>query len=110
MSSSLETRQIVGTSRPELNGKLVVVLGEASDGRVRCRLGDRDLALKKENLCAPGWRATLRSMAAELDLGEVRSNARFLWGKPAFKIGLAVLALAVVTSRGRNTTVYRGVS
>eukprot|EP00629_Pelagomonadales_sp_RCC1024_P012664 CAMPEP_0119292336 /NCGR_PEP_ID=MMETSP1329-20130426/43970_1 /TAXON_ID=114041 /ORGANISM="Genus nov. species nov., Strain RCC1024" /LENGTH=181 /DNA_ID=CAMNT_0007293173 /DNA_START=213 /DNA_END=755 /DNA_ORIENTATION=+ len=99
-----ETREVVGTSRPELNGKLVKILGELSDGRIRVKLAGRELSLRPENLRMPGWRATIASMASQMDLNEVRNNARFLWGKPAFRIVLGVLAFAVLTSRGRVTT------
>ena len=101
----MEQRQITGlTSRPELNGAVVEILGrDASTGRLRVRIVGRPelgaMALKRENLTELSWSNTAKQAFSRLDVNELRQNARYFWSKPAAKVVLAVLALAILSSR-----------
>ena len=101
----MEQRQITGlTSRPELNGAVVEILGrDASTGRLRVRVVGQPqlgaMALKRENLTQLSWANTAKQAFGRLDVNELRQNARFFWSKPAAKVALAVLALAILSSR-----------
>ena len=96
----MEQRQITGlTSRPELNGAVVEILGrDASTGRLRVRVVGQPqlgaMALKRENLTELSWSNTAKQAFGRLDVNELRQNARYFWSKPAAKVVLAVLALA----------------
>ena len=100
----MEQRQITGlTSRPELNGAVVEVLGrDASTGRLRVRVVGQPqlgaMALKRENLTQLSWANTAKQAFGRLDVNELRQNARFFWSKPAAKVVLVVLALAIANS------------
>ena len=101
----MEQRQITGlTSRPELNGAVVEILGrDASTGRLRVRVVGQPqlgaMALKRENLTELSWSNTAKQAFGRLDVNELRQNARFFWSKPYAKVVLAVLALAILSSR-----------
>ena len=100
----MEQRQITGlTSRPELNGAVVEILGrDASTGRLRVRVVGQPqlgaMALKRENLTELSWANTAKQAFGRLDVNELRQNARFFWSKPAAKVALVVLALAIANS------------
>ena len=104
-ADKMEQRQITGlTSRPELNGAVVEILGrDASTGRLRVRVVGRPelgaMALKRENLTELSWSNTAKQAFGRLDVNELRQNARYFWSKPAAKVVLAVLALAIMSSR-----------
>ena len=101
----LKSQQFVigGTSRPELNGKVVYLIGNPGGGRLRVKLLEAphtEYALKAEHLKQLGFVHTLRQAAGRLDFGEVRKNLKVLWRRPLVKLGLGVLAIAVLSSRG----------
>ncbi|KAH8098278.1 hypothetical protein JL720_1213 [Aureococcus anophagefferens] len=101
----LKSQQFVigGTSRPELNGKVVYLIGNPGGGRLRVKLLEAphtEYALKAEHLKQLGFMHTLRQAAGRLDLSEVRKNLKVLWRRPLVKLGLGVLAIAVLSSRG----------
>lgn len=101
----MEQRQIIDlTSRPELNGNVVEVLGrETSTGRLRVRVVGQPqlgaIALKRENLAELSWTNTVKQAVGRLDVNELRRNARSLWSKTWVKYALIVLAVAVFSSR-----------
>ena len=103
-ADKMEQRQITGlTSRPELNGAVVEILGrDASTGRLRVRVVGQPqlgaMALKRENLTELSWANTAKQAFGRLDVNELRQNARFFWSKPAAKVALVVLALAIANS------------
>ena len=103
----MEQRQITGlTSRPELNGAVVEILGrDASTGRLRVRVVGRPelgaMALKRENLTELSWSNTAKQTFSRLDVNELRQNAKYFWSKPAAKVLLLVLALAIISSSRR---------
>ena len=74
----MEQRQITGlTSRPELNGAVVEILGrDASTGRLRVRVVGRPelgaMALKRENLTQLSWANTAKQAFGRLDVNELR--------------------------------------
>ena len=109
----MEQRQITGlTSRPELNGAVVEILGrDASTGRLRVRVVGRPelgaMALKRENLTELSWSNTAKQAFSRLDVNELRQNARYFWSKPAAKVVLALLALAILSSRRPAATPAR---
>ena len=109
----MEQRQITGlTSRPELNGAVVEILGrDASTGRLRVRIVGRPelgaMALKRENLTHLSWANTAKQAFSRLDVNELRQNARFFWSKPAAKVVLAILAFAILSSRRPAATPSR---
>ena len=103
-ADKMEQRQITGlTRRPELNGAVVEILGrDASTGRLRVRVVGQPqlgaMALKRENLTELSWSNTAKQAFGRLDVNELRQNARFFWSKPAAKVVLVVLALAIANS------------
>ena len=109
----MEQRQITGlTSRPELNGAVVEILGrDASTGRLRVRVVGQPhlgaMALKRENLTELSWSNTAKQAFSRLDVNELRQNARYFWSKPAAKVALAVLALSIISSRRPAATPAR---
>ena len=101
-----QQREITGTSRAELNGKLVYIVGNPGGGRLTVKLVDvphTEYSLKLENLKELGWGSTLKQAVRRLDASELRQNAAALWAKPSTKLCLGVLLLAVFSSR-RGTT------
>ena len=94
--------EIAGTSREALNGQVVELLADADGGRFVCRLvapPHTELKLRQEHLKDLSWGRTLASALGSLSGGELRTNARALWAKPACKVAVAVLAVAVFASR-----------
>lgn len=111
---------VSGTSRPELNDRVVYIVGNPGGGRLRVKLLDpphTEYSIKAEHLKELGFVHTLKQAWGRLDLSEVTENAKILWRRPMIKVGLGVLAIAVVSSVGgkrgasaapHNPSRYRG--